>query len=136
MLGLTPALSKYEVLNEAVYVVAVEGAVTECEIAPQSDQPVNSLVTAAHPGQVLTLWGTGLGAVSGKEADGPLPGNLDVPVNVYVGTKLVTPTYKGRSGCCAGIDQVVFTVPDDPIPYRDGAYRTRFTIRVGSSYTR
>ena len=22
------------------------------------------------------------------------------------------------------------------IPYRDGAYRTRFTIRVGSSYTR
>jgi hypothetical protein len=32
--------------------------------------------------------------------------------------------------------QAVFTVPDDPIPYRDGAYRTRFTIRVGSSYTR
>jgi uncharacterized protein (TIGR03437 family) len=78
----------------------------------ESDQPVNSLVTAAHPGQVLTLWGTGLGAVSGNEADGPLPGNLSVPVNVYVGTKLVTPTYKGRSGCCAGIDQVVFTVPD------------------------
>jgi hypothetical protein len=32
--------------------------------------------------------------------------------------------------------QAVFKVPDDPIPYRDGAYRTRFTIRVGSSYTR
>lgn len=78
----------------------------------QTDQPVNSLVTAAHPGQVLTLWGTGLGAVSGKEADGPLPGNLSVPVTVYVGTKAVTPTYEGRSGCCAGIDQVVFTVPD------------------------
>lgn len=78
----------------------------------QSDQPLNSLVEAAHPGQVLTLWGTGLGAVSGEEANGPLPGNLDVPVTVYVGTKSVTPTYKGRSGCCAGIDQVVFTVPD------------------------
>ncbi len=78
----------------------------------ESDQPVNSLVTAAHPGQVLTLWGAGLGAVSGNEADGPLPGNLSVPVNVYVGTKLVTPSYKGRSGCCAGIDQVVFAVPD------------------------
>ena len=77
----------------------------------QADQPVNSLVTAAHPGQVLTLWGTGLGKVSGQEADGPLPGNLDVPVNVYVGNQQVTPTYKGRSGCCAGIDQVVFTVP-------------------------
>ena len=78
----------------------------------QSDQPVNSLVTAAHPGQVLTLWGTGLGAVSGEEANGPLPGDLSVPVDVFVGTKLVTPTYKGRSGCCAGIDQIVFTVPD------------------------
>lgn len=77
----------------------------------QSDQPVNSLVTAARPGQVLTLWGTGLGKVSGNEADGPLPGNLSVPVDVYVGDKLVTPTYKGRSGCCAGIDQIVFTVP-------------------------
>jgi hypothetical protein len=32
--------------------------------------------------------------------------------------------------------QAVFKVPDDPIPYRDGAYRTRFTIRVGRSYNR
>ena len=32
--------------------------------------------------------------------------------------------------------QAVFKVPEDPIPYRDGAYRTRFTIRVGSSYNR
>ena len=32
--------------------------------------------------------------------------------------------------------QAVFQVPDDPIPYRDGAYRTRFTIRVGRSYNR
>ena len=78
----------------------------------QANQPVNSLVVAAHPGQVLTLWGTGLGAVSGNEAGGPLPGNLSLPVDVYVGNKLVTPTYKGRSGCCVGIDQVVFAVPD------------------------
>ena len=77
----------------------------------ESNQPVNSLIEAAHPGQVLTLWGTGLGPVSGDEAGGPLPGNLDVPVDVYVGTTKVTPSYKGRSGCCAGIDQVVFTVP-------------------------
>ena len=30
----------------------------------------------------------------------------------------------------------VFGVVEDPIPYRDGAYRTRFTIRVGPSYER
>ncbi len=77
----------------------------------QTDQPVNSLVVAAHPGQVLTLWGTGLGPVSGNEAAGPLAGNLDVPVDVYVGNTRVDATYKGRSGCCAGIDQIVFAVP-------------------------
>src|SRR5438309_4772261 len=32
--------------------------------------------------------------------------------------------------------QAVFQVADDPIPYRDGAYRTRFTIRLGRSYNR
>jgi uncharacterized protein (TIGR03437 family) len=78
----------------------------------QDDQPVNSLVIPAQPGQVLTLWGTGLGAVDGDEAAGPLPGNLDIPVDVFVGMTQVTPSYQGRSGCCAGIDQIVFTVPD------------------------
>ncbi len=78
----------------------------------QTSQPVNSLVESAHPGQVMTLWGTGLSAVSGDEAGGPLPGNLSLPVEVYVGNKLVTPIYKGRSGCCSGIDQIVFTIPD------------------------
>src|SRR5215472_397831 len=92
----------------------------------QSDQPVNSLVTAAHPGQVLTLWGTGLGKVTGDEAGGPLPGNLSVPVDVFVGTKQVTPSYKGRSGCCAGIDQVVFAVPDGV----EGCY-VSVNVRVG-----
>jgi hypothetical protein len=58
------------------------------------------------------LWGTGLGKVSGNEAAGPLPGNLNIAVDVFVGTKQVTPTYKGRSGCCAAIDQIVFTVPE------------------------
>ena len=35
----------------------------------------------------------------------------DVPVEVYVGGKRADVTYRGRSGCCAGIDQIVFTVP-------------------------
>ena len=31
---------------------------------------------------------------------------------MYVGGKEVTPSYQGRSGCCAGVDQVVFQAPD------------------------
>ena len=77
----------------------------------QADQPVNSWIESANPGQVLTIWGTGLSAVSGNEAGGPLPGDLNLPVDVFIGNKPATVMYRGRSGCCAGIDQIVAAVP-------------------------
>ncbi|HTP86824.1 MAG TPA: hypothetical protein VMJ34_07750 [Bryobacteraceae bacterium] len=77
--------------------------------------PDFSLVTptkAANPGETLIIWGTGLGAVVGDEAAGPLPGNLGLPVEVWVGNQQSPSVgYAGRSGCCSGIDQVVFDVP-------------------------
>ena len=42
----------------------------------------------------------------------PVPGDMpSTPVEVYVGGRPATISYRGRSGCCAGIDQIVFTVP-------------------------
>ena len=77
-----------------------------------TDQPFNSLIDSARPGQAVTLWGTGLGAVSGNEAGQPLPGNLaNVNVRVLVGGREATLLYRGRSGCCVGVDQIVFNVP-------------------------
>ena len=77
-----------------------------------TDQPVNTLTVGARPGQLVIIWGTGLGPVTGNEAAGARPGDLtDVPVEVYVGGRRADVTYRGRSGCCAGIDQIVFTVP-------------------------
>lgn len=72
-----------------------------------------TLVNAAHPGQNLILWGSGLGAVTGDEADGAPPtGDLDKgEVKVLIGNQLVTPLYAGRSNSPA-IDQINFTVPD------------------------
>jgi len=77
---------------------------------------VNGLVASANPGEVWTLWGTGLGAAAGDDASGPLPGVLagaeQLPeVEVLVGGEPVETTYQGRSGCCAGLDQISFTVP-------------------------
>ena len=69
------------------------------------------LTTAANPGEAAVIWGTGLGPVSGNEAGGALPGDTTIPVEVYVGTTKASVTYRGRSGCCAGLDQIVFTVP-------------------------
>lgn len=99
----------------------------------QTDQPVNALNKPARPGQVMILWGTGLGPVAGDDRMGPAPGDLPFDVQVYVGGKRANVTYKGRSGCCAGIDQIVFTVPDGvegcyvPVVVQTGDVVSNFT---------
>jgi uncharacterized protein (TIGR03437 family) len=77
-----------------------------------TDLPINTLTSGARPGQLVVIWGTGLGPVTENEATAPRPGDMPVDAEVYIGGKRATVTYKGRSGCCAGIDQIVFTVPD------------------------
>jgi uncharacterized protein (TIGR03437 family) len=77
-----------------------------------TDRPFNSPTQSAQPGQVMILWGTGLGPVTGNEADGPLPGDMpNLNVHVWVDGKDAVIQYRGRSGCCTGDDQIVFVVP-------------------------
>lgn len=45
-------------------------------VISQSNRPFNSPTASAQPGQVMILWGTGLGPVSGSEAGQPLPGDM------------------------------------------------------------
>lgn len=68
---------------------------------------------AANPGDVLIIWATGLGPVNGNDASGAGLGvNMtSVPLTVWLGNVAVTASYQGRSGCCIGEDQIVFTVP-------------------------
>jgi len=77
----------------------------------QASTPVNTLVTSAHPGQTVILWGTGLGPATGAETAGPIPGVLPFLDTLYVGGQPATVRYAGRSGCCAGVDQIVFDIP-------------------------
>lgn len=91
----------------------------------QTELPVNAITDTARPGQTVILWGTGLGPVSGNEAAGPLPGDLPADVQVFVGGQQASIAYKGRSGCCAGLDQIVFVVPDGV----EGCY-VPLTVRV------
>ncbi len=50
-----------------------------------TDRPFNSPTQSAQPGQVMILWGTGLGPVTGDEAAGPLPGDMpNLNVHVWV----------------------------------------------------
>jgi uncharacterized protein (TIGR03437 family) len=77
-----------------------------------TDTPANSLYNSLRPGQLATIWGTGLGPVSGNEFAGPLPGAQPVDIEVTVGGKPALVKYQGRSGCCAGLDQIQFVVPE------------------------
>jgi uncharacterized protein (TIGR03437 family) len=84
------------------------------EVQPNGDLVLNDLNESAHPGQTVILWGTGLGSVSGDESTGPLPGPNFSP-QIYIGGQFVKALYAGRSGCCAGVDQISFVIPDSVV---------------------
>src|SRR5215471_11989213 len=106
----------------------------------QSSTPLNSLINSATPGQTVILWGTGLGPVTGDETSGPLPGALNFLDTLYVGGTQAFVRYAGRSGCCVGVDQIVFDVPQGvsgcyvPVAAVTGGVVSNFgTISVASS---
>ena len=68
----------------------------------QSNQPINSLEAPAVPGQVVTIWGTGLGPVKFADNVAPTPGNVATTVTVTIGGQSANVTYSGRAPCCAG----------------------------------
>jgi uncharacterized protein (TIGR03437 family) len=78
-----------------------------------SSQPINTRAAAAKPGQAVTLWGTGLGPVPYADNIQPTAGNLATPTEVFVGGKVATILYNGRSPCCSAVDQIVINVPQD-----------------------
>jgi uncharacterized protein (TIGR03437 family) len=105
-----------------------------------ADQPMNGLTRAAHPGQVVTLFGTGLGPIVGDDAAAPVQQDLNLNVQVLVGGKPAKIRYKGRSDCCAGIDQIAIEIPAGvdgcyvPVAVRvDDAVSNFATISVASS---
>ena len=75
----------------------------------------NTYCGAANPGDTLILWATGLGPVSGNDASGAgLGQNMpSIPLTVWLGGVQAPVAYQGRSGCCIGEDQIVFTVPNN-----------------------
>jgi len=93
-----------------------------------TDLVINTLVTPAKPGQYAIAWGTGLGPDGHSDTDAPQPTDIPVNLELFVGGKLASLTYKGRSGCCAGIDQIVFQVPEGV----DGCY-VPIVAKLGNS---
>ncbi len=81
-------------------------------VSPEQPHVLNSSQATVKPGQVVTVWGTGLGPALNADNVAPQPGDLPVEVEIWVGGAPVTnKIYSGRSPCCAGLDQVVFEIP-------------------------
>ena len=75
------------------------------------DYSVKTFAATAKPGDTVTAWATGLGPINGP--DNVLPQTFpNFPgVEVFVGAQLANVIYAGRSGCCSGVDEVSFQIP-------------------------
>jgi|CZKS01.1.fsa_nt_gi uncharacterized protein (TIGR03437 family) len=108
-------LAPVQILSSAVGIFTANGTGigpgSLYNFVAQNNQPINSTSVTAKPGQVITLWATGLGPIAGADNVAPTAGNLPVQVQVFAGGQPAAVQYSGRSSCCAGLDQIVFAVP-------------------------
>jgi uncharacterized protein (TIGR03437 family) len=86
-----------------------EGGTGPGVLTDTSYNPI-TMVNAAHPGDTLILWGSGLGAVTGNETEPPVQVDLGTGVQVEVEGQPATVLYGGR-GSSPGLDQINFIVP-------------------------
>lgn len=78
---------------------------------PSRNPCLLSQSNAAHPGDQLTFWGTGLGPVSRDETQYQTPADLtNIPIEVDIGGVSATVLYHGRSAY-PGLDQIQVVVP-------------------------
>ncbi|HTC34533.1 MAG TPA: hypothetical protein VK724_14225 [Bryobacteraceae bacterium] len=72
---------------------------------------LKTFAAASKSSDIATVWGTGLGPISGPDANVPSAFPNFPGVEVFVGTQSAKVIYAGRSGCCVGVDQISFEVP-------------------------
>jgi uncharacterized protein (TIGR03437 family) len=110
--GGTSAPATFQVVDHSFGINSVNQSGSGPGIVDNSSYKLITQNSAAQAGDVIIIWGTGLGAVTGQEQNGPLPGNLpNIRAKVYVGSIEAKINYQGRSGCCAGVDQIAAVVP-------------------------
>lgn len=95
--------------SEGIYTVTSSGLGTGIFTSP--GYALETFTSAAQPGEIVTAWGTGIGPIT--TPDNVLPTSFPSYPNVqaWVGGQSAQIVYAGRSGCCAAVDQIAFTVP-------------------------
>lgn len=100
------------IVDDSFGIFSMNGDGVGPAVLQNSSEHVNSPVLAAAPGQPVTLFGTGLGGINAPDNTPLVSGtSLTTPVEVFVGGQSATVSYSGRASCCAGVDEIKFTVP-------------------------
>ena len=115
--GLTSAAFTIQVVQSALGLDTLSGLPNGIAVATDSNGNVFNYTTSASPNQVITLWGSGLGA---DTADSDVqftssPHAVNVPLIVYIGGIQAQVLYAGSSGY-PGLMQINVKVPPNVIP--------------------
>ena len=108
--GQPSAAAPIHVVASAPGILAVTGAIGPAQATDLQYRLLN-YTNSANPQEIVTFWGSGLGAVTGDETKAGTPVSLaNVPLEVYMGGKTATVQWAGRSAY-PGLDQINVYVP-------------------------
>ncbi len=99
--------------NVGIYTVSTSGS-GDAVAFVNADAQLITPTHAANAGDVIVLWGTGLGPVNLDETQQVGSNQADmpnVPLQVYIGGKPAQINFRGRNGCCTSVDSIYVTVP-------------------------
>ena len=97
--------------NIGVFTLNTTGSGDAVATLPATNTVV-SPTNAPNPGEIITLWATGLGAVSGDESQPAQQADLtNIPLKVFIAGQPANVLFRGRNACCSGVDTIYVTVP-------------------------
>jgi uncharacterized protein (TIGR03437 family) len=107
----TGAPAPITVVQSAFGMLTLNGVGNGPAVAFDVNSNYLGLTNAANPGDFITLWGSGVGPVTGDETIAQTPMNLtNIPIEVDIGGKPSMIQYAGRS-IYPGVDQINVQVP-------------------------
>jgi uncharacterized protein (TIGR03437 family) len=136
----TPFPAQANVVPSAVGIFSVSSSGLGPGVVTALDGSLKTFAVAAKNGETVIAWTTGLGPITGPDNVVPSTFPSFPGVEVFVGTTAAKVVYAGRSGCCAGVDQIAFDVPAGvtgcylPVVVRSGGRISNFvSVAVNSS---
>src|SRR5579871_778391 len=115
--GLTSAAFTIQVVQSALGLDTLSGYPSGLAVATDNSGNVFNYNSSAKPNQIITLWGSGLGADPG-DSDTTYTGSphsVNVPLSIYIGGIKASIQYAGSSGY-PGLTQINVAVPPNVTP--------------------